>query len=158
MRDINLEYLNLQNEEMVQFLYETRRHPEVSKYLLGSPPRDIESHRAWLKKNVPLRRVMCILECDGRPAGYCHGYDFDHNSNTIEVGFVIHPDYQGKGLSHIMIEKFIEKISEIMPDRRVQLYVQASNEKAVCLYQRHGFEMISCIDGVILMERVSRGT
>ena len=155
MRDITLEYLNLQNEDMVLFLYETRRHPEISKYLLGSPPQDLESHKNWLKRNVPLKRVMCLLEVEGRHAGYCHAYNFETDDGKVEVGFVIHPDYQGKGLSHFMVEDFVEKVNGIMPERRIQLYVQVDNDRAVRLYQNHRFEMVSCRDGVILMERES---
>lgn len=152
MRDISLESLNLEDEGDIVFLYETRSHPEICKYLLGKPPQDLESHKSWLCKNVPVKRLMYILRCDGDRAGYCHAYDFDNN-DSVEVGFVIHPDYQGKGLGHAMIKIFIEKIIKIMPSRKVQLYVQADNEKAVSLYLKHGFVMVSCVENVIEMEK-----
>ena len=153
MCDTVLELLNLQDEDAVLFLYETRRHPKVCEYLLSEPPKDIESHKKWLHKNVPSKRLMFILRCDGKAAGYCHVYDFDNAFGTMEVGFVMHPDYQGRGLGKIMIQKFLEKLFEIMPDRVVQLCVQDSNGRAIGLYLKCGFKMVSCMDGVIVMER-----
>jgi RimJ/RimL family protein N-acetyltransferase len=153
MRDIVLEPLNFQDEKAILFLYETRKHPEICKYLFGKPPQDIESHKNWLRSNIPSKRLMFILKCDDNCIGYCHAYNFDDVENTLEAGFVVHPDFQGKGFGHILIEKFFEEISKIMPNRRVQLYVQTSNERAIGIYQEYEFKMMSWSENVVIMER-----
>ena len=153
MRNITLEPLDVWDKDMVVFVYRTRCHKEVSRCLFGLPPANLKAHWDWLVENVPSKRLMYILKCDGKPAGYCHAYNFENNHGHIEVGFAIHPDFQGQGLAHVMVEKLVERISKIMPDRCVQLYVQADNHRAVSLYQKHGFEMIGYMDNVVAMER-----
>lgn len=153
MCNIVLEPLSLEDEESILFLYKTRGHPKICEYLLGKPPQDLESHKNWLHKNVPSKRLMFILKCNGEMVGYCHAYDFNKDENTLEVGFVIHPDYQGRGFGSIIVKKFLEKIYEIIPGQRVQLYVKVDNDKAIHIYQKYGFEMMSCAGNVVMMEK-----
>ncbi len=58
-----------------------------------------------------------------------------------DMTFVIHPDYQGKGIGRALFGTFIEEIEKTMPEiRRIELYVRSSNERAIKFYEFFGFE------------------
>ena len=137
MSKIILELIDQDNEDDVLFVYATRRHPEIVPFLFGEPPKNLESHRAWLKANVPEKRLIFILRVGKKPVGYCQAYDFE--GNTVEVGFVIHPSSQGKGHGSEMVDLLVEEVKKRMPEKKIVLEVKANNLMAIGLYERHGF-------------------
>ncbi len=54
--------------------------------------------------------------------------------------FGIHPDYQGKGLSHRLTEASIAFARE--KKTQIKLEVHRDNRKAVSLYKKHGFKYL----------------
>jgi ribosomal protein S18 acetylase RimI-like enzyme len=146
MPEFKLEPLD---ESTVEFVYETRRHPEVCANLFGVPPADMVSHRAWLTANIPAKRLMYILRVDGVPVGYCHAYNFD--GNTMEAGFVVHPDFQRRGYGHAMLRIFLEEMSKKFPCGKVYLHVKDTNHIALGLYESLGFIRMKAQDGIVIM-------
>lgn len=51
--------------------------------------------------------------------------------------FAIHPQFQGKGLSHPLLKKSLEWVKE--KGLQVKLEVHKDNEKALNLYKKYGF-------------------
>jgi ribosomal protein S18 acetylase RimI-like enzyme len=133
------------------FMYETRTNPEICKYLLGKPPDSYLSHLEWLKANVPEKRKIFLLKVDGTIVGYCHAYDFIWK-DTVEVGFVVHPDHQGKGWGDRMVREIVAWLKENMSDRKIILYVRLGNDRASKLYVKHGFKAKEKIGESILYE------
>jgi RimJ/RimL family protein N-acetyltransferase len=123
----------------VLFVYETRTHPEVCKYLLSTPPVSYLAHMEWLNANVPERRKIFLLKIEGTIIGYCQVYDFI-GKDTVEIGFVVHPEHQGKGYGKRMVVEITAWLKENMPDRKIILYVRMGNDRAASLYSRCGFK------------------
>jgi len=120
------------------FLFNTRSHPDVCRYLLGQPPVSYSDHMKWLKSNVPEKRKIFILRVDGKLVGYCQAYDFI-DKETVEVGFVVHPDFQRRGYGKIMTREIIAWLRRQMSDRKIILYVLVGNKRAISLYGKYGF-------------------
>jgi len=58
-----------------------------------------------------------------------------------DLTFVIHPEFQGKGVGKALFKAFLEEIKKTMPEvKRIELFVRSSNEKAIKLYESCGFE------------------
>ena len=138
MSKIEISPINIDDDADVLFLFETRSHPEIGKCLLHNPPKDIEAHRAWLKANVPEKRLMFLLWVGSKRVGYCHAYDFT-DKDTVEVGFVVHPDYQNRGYGTEMVKLLTRKLKSSMPQRKVILFVREGNTRAARLYKKLGF-------------------
>jgi ribosomal protein S18 acetylase RimI-like enzyme len=136
---IEIQQIDLADDDDVVFLFVTRRNPEICKNLLQPPPESIKAHREWLSANVPGKRLMFILRADGQRVGYCHAYDFV-GKDTVEVGFVVHPNHQRQGYGTKMVEMLIERLKLLMPQRKIVLFVRKGNYGATRFYKRMGFE------------------
>ena len=144
---LELEELDQENPEHVYFVYQTRRHPDVAKWLFGRPPGSLYSHKDWLARNVPSRRLMYAARGKdiGRLVGYCHAKP---DGDWVELGFAVHPDFQGHGYGGDMVEALLAKVTREFPGKKVFLEVRADNERALRLYEKHGF-----VRSMVRMER-----
>jgi [ribosomal protein S18]-alanine N-acetyltransferase len=64
--------------------------------------------------------------------------------------FGILPDYQGRGLSKILLKKSLEYVKEI--GAQVKLEVHAANTKAINLYKKFGFVQLGEYDIYIIRD------
>jgi ribosomal protein S18 acetylase RimI-like enzyme len=137
-----LRMIDQTNDEEVYFVYITRCHPKVVPHLFGKPPDGMEAHKLWLQTHVPGLRLLYVLRNDeGVLVGYCQAYNFE--GDTVEVGFVVHPDSQGKGYGDMLISLLKSELKHRMPGKRIVLEVKADNEKAISLYTWKGFRQVS---------------
>lgn len=142
--DFRISPLDPSNEAEMVFLFETRRHPAVVSFLFGSPPQSMEAHRAWVAANVPEKRKMYVARLGGTMVGYCHAYGFDNDGPYVEVGFVVHPAWQGMGCGGGMVDLLVAEVKRAFPTRTVMLKVRSDNERACRLYEKKGFV---CLNG-----------
>lgn len=54
-------------------------------------------------------------------------------------GMFLKPEYQGKGIAKELLDISLKKLFEIKDIQKVNLSVNASNEKAINLYEKSGF-------------------
>lgn len=90
--------------------------------------------------------VIVVCEHETNPdelIAEVHGYK---NSVAIfnhvvgDVTFLVHPEFQGKGLGRTIFTIFLEEIALHRPDvGKVELYTGESNRRAISLYQSMGF-------------------
>ena len=146
-----LEELDLDNDEEVQFLFDTRTHPVICANLFGTPPVDLKSHKVWLSTNVPHNRLIFLLKDNGKLIGYCQAYNFD--TWMFEAGFAIHPDFHNKGYGKEMVRMFIALMTERLPGRKIVLQVKESNIPALKIYEKTGFIRTDIKDGIVIMEK-----
>lgn len=130
--------LNLAKENSeLEFLYNTRKDPRVDEMLSGNPPQSFEKHLEYIYKVQDKTRWIYIAYFEKNMVGYSQVYDV--TEKTVEIGFVIHPDFQGKGFGKEIVLETIEKAKENFPDKKVILYVLKSNPKAIHIYKKLGF-------------------
>lgn len=88
---------------------------------------------------VPESRDVCVLEIDGRIAGYCSARFVGHDGdiNTIAVA----ASAQGQGYGKMMLEHMHSVFRTHKVDQ-VFLEVRADNAAALRLYQNAGYERI----------------
>jgi RimJ/RimL family protein N-acetyltransferase len=136
-----------------KFLYNTRIHPEVSKMLSGEAPKSYEDHLNYLDRVQEKSRWIFIAYFDFSTlnrVGYSQIYNV--TEEKLEVGFVIHPDYQGWGLGKKIVIFTLEKVKELFPNRVVYLYVKSDNFKAIHIYKSLGFVGKGSKDNLVYME------
>lgn len=89
-----------------------------------------------------------VLYADGIKAGYYHFYKNEDDEYEIDDLYIF-PEYQCRGIGSTVIEKCCSSVNA-----PVILYVFSKNERAVALYQRHGFAIEKTIgDSRYIMKR-----
>lgn len=123
----------------LEFLFQARGHKDVDQFLLGSPPPDFNTHVEWIKKNVPLKREIYLVLADEQRIGYFQVV------KTIpenpELGWVIHPDFQGLGYGKIAVSLAIQTVEQ-EGYKKCHLLVLKSNPKAFKIYSSSGFKSV----------------
>lgn len=140
--------LDLKNIIELIFVFQTRTHLDVCPHLSSDPPESFDSHVYFLDKHHGKDRIIYLIQNDGMYIGYCQLRIMGDDQG--EVGWVIHPDYQGKGFGKKSIALLVEKSKEL-GFQRPHLYVKRSNEKALSMYEIFGFVEQWEINGTVRM-------
>jgi ribosomal protein S18 acetylase RimI-like enzyme len=123
------------SREDSDFMYDVRTHPEVDEYLSGNPPPNKEIHELFLLKN---RDYYYIAQDNEEQIGYCSIKPM--NNYLCEIGFCVHPDFQGKGLGQELVKKTIEKAQKEYSF--TCLFVRKNNKRGFHIYSKLGFKII----------------
>ena len=101
-----------------------------------------------------------VLETDGRIGGFAV---FDRTLGTeAEIHIIaVDPDMRGKGFSNLLMDSIVGSAVKNGVGR-IMLEVRASNEVAISLYAKYGFEKVGLrpgyyrnpVESAILMDRV----
>lgn len=121
------------------FIYGLYMHPQVNRYLLYdlmSPEEFKEIFADLLQKEI-----VYTFEHNGIAAGMFKLIPLTYRTSHIAYlgGLAIHPSFAGKGLGSAMMKEIIEFAKE-KGFLRVELSVVVTNEKAIHLYEKAGFE------------------
>ena len=127
-------------EDDLRFLYNTRIHSKVAEMLNGNPPQSLEEHLNYINKVQEKDRWIYIAYNNDIRIGY--GQIYNLTLSNVEVGFVIHPDFQGKGFGKELVLEIVNKTKKKFGDRTVYLYVKENNLKAIHIYKSLGFNEI----------------
>ena len=139
MRDpITICPIDLNNDDQVRFVYDCRRHPKVAKHLFRSPPKSYKAHVEYLEANISKKIWMYIAKDGAVEVGYCIVSGFQ--GDEIELGFVVHPDWQGQGFGSEMVDLLVKQMQWAYPGKQIHLEVKADNIKAIKMYEKHGFK------------------
>lgn len=152
-----LSLLNTYEEDELWFLYQTRLLPEVDKNLSGNPPPSFKKHIDFLDNNFPRKRLIYLIKDEyikGLFYGYCQVYNLDQDDKTLEVGWVIHPRFQGKGLGKSSVSLLLEEVKREFPSYyKVKLIVRIDNFVARHIYEKMGFKDVGQDETNIEMEK-----
>lgn len=113
----------------------------------------VESKVEWFHSHHDLRPLY-VLEINNTVAGYLSFKSFYGRpaySITAEIGIYIHPDFQGKGIGKILLQKAIEVAPEIKLENLLG-YIFAHNEPSISLFKKFGFEEWGRFKGVGKMD------
>lgn len=121
------------------FIYELYMHPQVNPYLLYDPMTVHEFKDIFadlLDKNI-----IYIFENDGIASGMFKLISLTYRTSHIAYlgGVAIHPSFGGKGLGYAMLKEILSYAKEL-GFLRVELSATITNEKAIRLYEKAGFE------------------
>lgn len=107
---------------------------------VAAPP--IEDTREWLTKAAARNEIRLVAEDGSEIIGWC-----DIAISTLEgfahagrVGMGVLRRYRGRGIGSSLLERCLEE-AEARGLERIELDVFASNETAIRLYEKYGFQL-----------------
>lgn len=116
--------------------------PELTRHL-GGPETDaalVERHTEYLTGGEAVR--MFRVEVDGVPAGYAGYWEQEHdNAPAYEVGCVIEPEWQGRGVATAALSEVVARAVEAGGGRAVVGYGAVGNEASHALCSKVGFTL-----------------
>lgn len=131
--------LNPATSSDFSFFFGLYMHPEINPYLLY----ELMDEKSFTPvfEELLTQKVLYVFSSDGQPAGMCKIVPQKHrNAHSIYLGGVaIHPDHAGKGHGLQMMNEIIN-YAKLQGCRRIELSTAVTNQKAIRLYERAGFE------------------
>lgn len=94
-------------------MYDYAKRAEVTKYLTWSPHVDLEHTKEYLKYIKKHYRLgdfydwAVVVADENRMIGTCGFTRFHFEHDSAEIGYVLHPDYHGKGYATEAVSKVI---------------------------------------------------
>lgn len=139
-QNTNLIELDKNNPDHLTLMFSVRTHPEVDRYLRGSPPASFNDHVNYLQR-VGAHKKFYLIQIDAVLGGYCQLTVTDAH---VEIGMALHPDYCNKGIGSMamsLLLKCMQKNPEINKKPFV-LFVKKDNPRAIAVYRKYGFQCV----------------
>ena len=138
---ITTERLLLRRARMcdLEDLHRVFADPRAMRYWDSLPHDDIDQTRCWLEGMVassPADTDDFVLEHQGRVIGKAGCWRLG------EIGFILHPDYWGKGLAQEALSAAIPHIFASLPIDRLEADVDPRNAAALRLLARFEFREV----------------
>jgi len=114
-------------------------HPAVMRYWSTLPHGDISETREWLERQLaasPDESEDFLIEHQGQVIGKAGCW------RVPEIGFILHPEYWGRGLAREALEAVIERVFERFPIPAVEADVDPRNEASLSLLGKLGFKEV----------------
>ena len=125
-------------------MYDYAKRTEVTRYLLWNPHPDIAYTRRYLEYLSGRYRLglfydwALISKETGRMIGTCGFVRFDCPHNSAELGYVLNPDYQGKGLMTEAARRVLQFGFSVLGLHRVECRYMVENEPSRQVMKRLG--------------------
>ncbi len=122
-------------------------HPEVLPGLLQMPYGSEEQWKQRLTDNLAPARsqdLQLVALLDGRVVGgggLMQGHPSPRRRHVMSLGMAVLPEAQGRGVGGALMSALLDYADHWAHVLRVELGVFVDNERAIRLYQRHGFEI-----------------
>lgn len=125
--------------EDLQYFYRLYMHPDINPFLLYDPM-SLEDFTPIFQELL-VKKVLYVFLADGQAAGMCKLIPQEYrNAHMAYLGGVaIDPALGGKGYGRMMLEEVLDWARQRQL-RRVELSVAVSNERAIRLYEKVGFQ------------------
>ena len=121
-----------------------RNSDHVRKFMVNQDLIEWEGHQKWVAKVVsqPENYRYFIYEVENKPTGMIGFYGFNDNNNTAEWGLYIGEEDAPKGSGESMCRLALETFFTELDGEELETFALVSNDRAIKLYQKLGFQTI----------------
>lgn len=125
-------------------MYDYAHRPEVTRYLLWRPHADITYTRRYLeylggRYRIGAHYEWAVVHKDtGRMIGTCGFARVDTANNCAELGYVLHPDFHGKGLMTEAAERVLQFGFQVLGLNRIEARYMWGNDASRRVMDRLG--------------------
>ncbi|MBF4695487.1 GNAT family N-acetyltransferase [Fusibacter ferrireducens] len=140
------EFRKLRKADIYQFS-KWGRHEDPRFYQYNFPFDTKEEFDDWFRtKQKWIRRKVYGLFLDAHPVAFITLKNINWFKRSAELGIGVDPNYLGKGLGTVALNKYLEYIFNSFPIETMFLRVAVFNERARRSYEKVGFrEVQRCV-------------
>ncbi len=104
----------------------------------GMPTFKVEDIKPWTED--PTRVILMVQnQKDGNMVGFVNFYEWDKDNAKASRGTLIDPKYQNQGFGKAAIEKSNKFAFEKMGLKRIELYIEADNQRSRHITEKLGY-------------------
>ncbi|MBR5746039.1 MAG: GNAT family N-acetyltransferase [Clostridia bacterium] len=128
-------------------MYAYASRPEVTEYLLWDAHANISVTRGYIESvDRRYRRGLygdwaVVLKETGRMIGTCGYANVDSQNMKCEIGYVLSPDYRGKGYMTEAVNAVLMLSFEKLGFESAELRIMQGNSRSAALAERTGFTL-----------------
>ena len=125
-------------------IYEYSSNPKTSQFLLWSPHQSISTTKEFIDivlskyKSGDYNDWAIVYKENGKMIGTCGFTRIDEDNNLVEIGYVLNPDYWGRGLATEAVERVLEFAFEVMSINRVEAKFIFGNDASLAVMKKAG--------------------
>lgn len=125
-------------------MYDYAHRTDVTRHLLWSPHPDIQYTRRYLEYLAGRYRLgqfydwALICKEDGKMIGTCGFVRFEYAHNAAEIGYVLNPDYHGRGLMTEAVTRILQFGFSELQLHRIEARYMVENTASRRLMERVG--------------------
>ncbi|MBP7913143.1 MAG: GNAT family N-acetyltransferase [Proteocatella sp.] len=129
------------------YLNQMRTMPGVFENILGYPSERLEKSESFASSVSDFSHQFAAVVRDDSGAERVIGTAGFHIASNprmkhcATLGIMIHRDFQGKGIGDMLMKALTDLADNWLMLVRLELTVFVDNEKAIHLYEKHGFEI-----------------
>ncbi|MCC5827002.1 GNAT family N-acetyltransferase [Alkalimonas sp.] len=122
-------------------LQQIYQQPSVYANTLQLPLQAVEHWQQLCQRQSGFYNL--VAELDGEVVGQLGLQQFQNQRrrHAADIGMAVSEPYQGQGIGSALLRTALEMADNWLAIRRLELQVYSSNEAAVALYERFGFEV-----------------
>lgn len=128
-------------------IYEYSANPKTSQYLLWYPHKSLEETSEHI--NIVLSRYKSgefndwaiVYKSTGKMIGTCGFTSIDEDNNSVEIGYVINPDFWGIGIATEAVTKILEFAFKTLEVNRVEAKFMFGNEGSLAVMKKVGMKL-----------------
>jgi len=127
-------------------LVKLRSNEQVNKYLDRQKTTTLDEALEFVNKidlgienNESYYWVISLTD-DNKLIGTICLWNIDKANSMIEVGYELHPDFQGKGLMHEAFAKVVDYGFNILQFKTITAYLNSANERSIRLLEKNNFK------------------
>lgn len=134
-------------------IFYMRSAPEVNAYIRRVPPTSLQQIDLFIKDRLHDRQVgtsiywvLTLKEHQDQYIGAISLWNFSKDRKTAEVGYDLHPDYQGKGYMSEAITAVMNFGYNLLQIDTILAYTHIENLPSKRLLEQHGFMLTDMKD------------
>ena len=141
-------------------MYEYARRKEVTRFLTWSPHPDVEYTKEYLKTLSGHDSLgtfydwALIYSAENKMIGTCGFTSFNLPNNSAEIGYVINPDYRGKGIAAEAARRVMQVGFEQFGLNRIEARYIVGNDASARVMEKLGmshegvYRSAVCVNGI----------
>ncbi len=140
-------------------VYEYSRMPETSRFLTWAPHADIEYTKNYLAFVISKYKTgefydfaVVLKNEDEKMIGTCGFSRIDFSNDIGELGYVINPEYQGKGYATEAAKKIMEFGFKTLGFNRIEAKYIIGNNASLAVMKKCGLQYEGCARGSMLIK------
>jgi len=131
-----------------QFFFDLRTLPQYEEFFYAKKPISFSQHSQWFQARIEsMRHFYMVAELNEQLMGYVR-FEPLCFPDVFEIGFILHPDFLGKGFASEMLVKAISLLDILIGGRKPLIFasVLKSNHASLRVLYKVGFSQVLCED------------